>query len=386
MAGTRPLRPLFLLVAAAFLGACWLTGDYLVGPFASSLLVPIVALQRSTLGRWLAAFGYYASGSLPVIAAVLGYWGGGALPMAILAWLSAALLLSVPWAFAGSFRGTLVALALTALPPLGVIGWLSPLNAAGVLFPGLGWFGLGVLLTSFGAIHFAFRPRLAILMASVGLSVASNLAYADPPSFPGWIGIDTSVPPSRGDWLKAIKNNEALVDEGVRHWKNLRVLVFPEAVLDDWLPGTRQELSLAVPRGVSWILGAETESSDVVVRVARGEAEITPIARSAGLVLGGNWLPWSRQSLRPVWWEGVVMIDGRRAWAAICVEQLQPWTWLEAMTQRPQVVLAMSNGWWARNVDPTLEPLAKAALLDERASTRAWARLLKVPVVWAMNR
>lgn len=386
MADVHPLGEILPLTAGPVLGACWLSGDHLIGPMASALVVCVVAFQRRGIMRWLTALGYYASGSLPVIAAVIGYWGSGALPIAILSWLGASLLLSAPWSIAGSFPGALVALALTALPPLGVIGWLSPLNAAGVFFPGLGWIGLGALLAFFAAIHLAVRPRLAILVVSLGLSVVSNLLYANPPATPGWIGLDTSVAPSHGDPLKSIRNNESLVDEGVRHGENSRVIIFPEAVLDDWLPGTRQELSIAVPAGATWILGAETDFSDVIVRVTHGESEITPIARSAGLVLGGNWLPWASRSLRPAWWERVALIDGRRAWAALCVEQLQPWVWLEALAQRPEVILAMSNGWWAKNVDPHLEHLADTALLDERASTRAWARLLNLPVVWAINR
>jgi hypothetical protein len=31
---------------------------------------------------------------------------------------------------------------LTALPPLGIIGWASPFLSAGVLFPGTAWLGL----------------------------------------------------------------------------------------------------------------------------------------------------------------------------------------------------------------------------------------------------
>jgi hypothetical protein len=330
------------------------------------------------------ALGYYLAGSLPIVAAVLGYWETTS--MAVLAWLTASICLSVPWRLAANSWGTLVALALTALPPLGVIGWLSPLNAAGVLYPGTGWLGLCLLLTFFAAVHWRCALRQSVLSITLGIALGSNLFYQDPVEIPGWIGVDTSVNPSRGNALMAIENNQSLVTRGRRYGQYSRVVIFPEAVLDDWLPGTRQQFSLSVPAREIWILGAQANSFDAVVRVAQDEADTIPLTRSAGLVLGGNWLPWSDRSLRAAWWEHVALIDGKRAWAALCIEQLQPWTWLEAMIQRPQVILAMSNGWWVGNASTTLQPLGNAALSIERSSTHAWARLMGLPVVWATNR
>jgi hypothetical protein len=245
---------------------------------------------------------------------------------------------------------------------------------------------LCLLLTSFAAVHWRCALRQPVLAISLGIALGTNLFYQDPAAIPGWFGVDTSVKPSRGDALKAIENNRALITRGRRYGQNSRVVILPEAVLDDWLPGTRQQFSLSVPAGEIWILGAQADSFDAVVRVTQDEAATIPLTRSAGLILGGNWLPWSDRSLRAAWWEHVALIDGKRAWAALCIEQLQPWTWLEAMTQHPQVILAISNGWWARNVRTTFQPLGNAALSIERSSTRAWARLMRLPVVWATNR
>jgi len=72
------------------------------------------------------------------------------------------------------------------------------------------------------------------------------------------------------------------------------------------------------------------------------------------------------------------VIQEHRAWAALCVEQVQPWTWLEALWQRPDVILAMSNDWWA--------PEGNAAPEIQTASALAWARLMGVPLVGAVNR
>ena len=71
--------------------------------------------------------------------------------------------------------------------------------------------------------------------------------------------------------------------------------------------------------------------------------------------------------------------------AALCVEQVQPWTWFEAILQRPDVILAMSNGWWASGTEGLSPRVGAAGLAIERASSRAWARLMGLPVVWAGN-
>lgn len=381
------LRLLAALAAGGILGSSWLLGDGLLGPGASFVLLVLVAAQRGSLGRFIAALGYYTSGSLPIVAAVVGYWGADHVALGVAAWLGASLSLSAPWAFAAGRSRALGALAVTALPPLGVIGWLSPFNAAGVFFPGMSWIGLGLLC--FGiAVMYGPEHRLRVaLLAALGLiALASNLIYRQPASLKGWTGVTTHVKPARGNVFDDVRNNQEAIHAAIVQGRGARVVVFPEAILDDWWPGTRQQFALRIPAGQLWILGADTRSSDAVVAATRGRADEHLLARSAGLLLGGNWLPGSRQTLRPLWWEHVFLVDQTRVWAALCVEQVQPWTWLEAMQQHPDVVLALSNGWWANTPAAASLPASRAGPAIERASSRAWTRLMHRPVVWAVNR
>jgi hypothetical protein len=321
------------------------------------------------------------------VAAVVGYWGADHAALGVAAWLGASLLLSAPWAFAAGRWGVLGALAVTALPPLGVIGWLSPLNSAGVLFPGMSWIGLSLLCFGIAALYGpTHRPRVAPLLALGLIALASNLIYREPAPLKGWTGVTTYLKPARGNVFDDIRNNQAAIRAGITQGKGERVVVFPEAILDDWWPGTRQQFALRVPAGQLWVLGADTHSSDAVVAATRGRADEHILARSAGLLFGGNWLPGSRQTLRPLWWERVFLVDQTRVWAALCVEQVQPWTWLEAMLQHPDVVFALSNGWWADTPAAASLPASEAGPAIERASSRAWTRLMHRPVVWAVNR
>jgi hypothetical protein len=381
-----------LIALGAIPSLAWIFGGTgSIGPLLSIVLVAAVATGRNPVERLTTALAYYATGCWPIVGAVAGYWGAGHAGVGFLAWAACSVALAMPWALATHWPGLLFALAATALPPLGVIGWLSPLNAAGVLFPGMGWIGLALAVGTMLAMHSALsvpagqrRPRLFVgaswwtLLTAVIVAICAN-ALAAPASAPhGWVGVQTHILPSKGNVLRAIQNNQSIIDAGLAQGKGAKVVIFPEAVLENWLPGTRQQFAEAVPPGQIWLIGAQAGRSDAVVAVTHGRAMATPLARAAGLLLGGDWQPWNPRTLRPAWWQKAFELDGNRVWASLCVEQVQPWTWLEAMGQKPDVILAMSNQWWA--------PAGSAAPGIQEASTKAWARLMGAPVVTAVNR
>ena len=380
-----------LIALGAIPGLAWILGGAgPIGPLSSILLVAAVATGRSPVERLTAALAYYATGCWPIVGAVAGYWGAGHAGVGFLAWAACSVALAMPWALAAHWPGLLFALAATALPPLGVIGWLSPLNAAGILFPGMGWIGLALAVAAMLAMHTALpalsgqgRPGLfadisrSMLLFAVIVAIGANVLASPASTPPDWVGVQTHILPSKGNVLRAIQNNQSIIDAGLAQGKGARVVIFPGAVLENWLPGTRQQFAEAVPPGEIWLIGAQAGRSDAVVAITHGRATAVPLAKAAGLLLGGDWQPWNPRSLRPALWQPVFEVDRRRVWAAICVEQVQPWNWLVAMAQRPVVVLAQSNAWWAR--------CASAAPTIQAASTRAWARLMGVPVVTAVN-
>lgn len=361
-------------------GSAWLSGgDSLLGPLCSVGLPLAVMLVRSgKLNRMGVALGYYLVGCWPIVGAVTGYWGPEHWGIGVIVWLVSSMILSVPWILASGPSGVLIAILITALPPIGVIGWLSPMNAAGVLFPGSGWFGLLLFLLAIPASYQPGRLRKygapALILGAIGL----NLEYREAMPPPDWVGVQTAIRPSNGNVLKGITNNQEVIEAGLYAGAGAKVVVFPEAVLDNWYSGTQHQFSNAVPKWQTWLIGAESKNSgsDAVMLVKRGHPSPVPVAKAAGLLLGGDWLPWKKNSLQPVWWQSVFVIDNRRVWASLCVEQVQPWTWLEAMVQRPNLILAMTNDWWAQSM---------TAPGIQMASTRSWARLMYLPLVVAVN-
>lgn len=385
-------RLLLLFVLGAIPGVMWIIGGAgPIGPLFSILLVVAVATGRNPVERLAAALAYYAAGCWPIIGAVAGYWGTGHAGDGLLAWAACSLALAMPWVLATHWPGLLFALAATALPPLGVVGWLSPLNAAGMLFPGMGWIGLALAVAAMLAMHTALpalsgqgRPGLfadisrSMLLFAVIVAIGANLLAPPAPTQPGWVGVQTYIVPSKENVLRVIQNNQSIIDAGLAQGKGAKVVIFPEAVLENWLPGTRQQFAEVVPPGQLWLIGAQAGRSDAVVAVTHGRATAMPLAQSAGLLLGGDWQPWRKDTLRPAWVQHAFTLGGTRVWAALCVEQVQPWTWLEALWEKPGIIVAMSNAWWA--------PPGTAAPGIQKASANAWARLMGLPLLSSVNR
>ncbi len=135
------------------------------------------------------------------------YIGSAASPLIPFAvWLLAAILLSVPWTVAWTDRPAQyvwrvpLAFVATTIPPLGIIGFISPLTAAGYLFPSTGWAGLaavallpGILLAARG-----MAPRVRLAVACLAFATCGLLAISgrvrttvEAETIPGWVGVNT---------------------------------------------------------------------------------------------------------------------------------------------------------------------------------------------------
>lgn len=132
-----PLIWLCIVLAGGIGFAAWRGTMWLI---ALSVVVPcLVAAQPSRLSAGATSFAYYASASIPVVSVSEDYLQLG-IANAICLWLVASSLRSLPWVLCWCRRdsarpwGATFAMILTALPPLCVIGWASPLLAAGVRF------------------------------------------------------------------------------------------------------------------------------------------------------------------------------------------------------------------------------------------------------------
>lgn len=364
--------PVFRPVSGGALGAAWFLPG-LWGPGLSVLLLVLLTTTTSRRTRFAVALAYYLVGSAGISAGAANFFGPGHLGLGIALWLSSATLLALPWIAARGAVGVLFAILATALPPLGMIGWLSPMTAAGVVLPGFGIIGLVVFLAIAAAIggrHWRILVGLSII------ALAANVVYSPPAPPSQWEGYTTHVHPT-GSFLTEV--------DQVASWANeARVLraavtLFPEDAAGDWLTGTKAQLEAAVPAGKTWLVGASQplgkgQWGDAIISVTPAGSHLLFMAPFTVPV--SMWHPWKAGSYPILWWESARQVDGKRTWASICYSQLLPWVWVEGLLQRPELILAPRNDWWARGTGiPGIQT----------SSTAAWSRLVGVPFLQATN-
>lgn len=140
-------------LATGLVGAfCWRIWWSIGFAFAVPI---IVGLQSRRAWALAVAMAYFGAASWPLVRAYAAF-AEASITAGALTWMIAVVLLSVPLALAWSQDRTAaalrtpLALAVGVLPPVGLIGWASPVASAGVLFPGTAWLGLVITIVSVG--------------------------------------------------------------------------------------------------------------------------------------------------------------------------------------------------------------------------------------------
>ncbi len=211
---------------------------------AAAIAMPGLALSQETKRHsYAAGLSYYGAALWPLIPAARNFFGLDFSALtAVALWAISAMLLALPWMLVwspnhiqGPWRAPL-GLALTLVPPLGIIGWASPLTAAGVLFPGTAWLGLVLCAVSGGAL--AARPRLAAAVLAT-FSLVSNVVVSDAQPLPGWQAVDTlfgGIAHGSPSPIQTYETAEWIQREALD--SKAEVIVFPETVVPTWTPAT----------------------------------------------------------------------------------------------------------------------------------------------------
>ena len=206
----------------------------------------LMLIQPTRQWAYTSALFYYGGALWPIIPGARNFFGPRASVLETVAlWIVSSLLLALPWflAWTKDRRQLLwrapAGLMLSVLPPLGLIGWASPLTSAGFLFPGTSWFGLIGCAFATGAL--AWRPKLAIVVLGT-LAIGINLSFVsagDVPALTGWQGVNTNFgaeSKEQSSSLAEFQAAEFIQDQAVN--SNARVVVFPESVVSSWTAAT----------------------------------------------------------------------------------------------------------------------------------------------------
>jgi len=361
-----------------------------------SLFAPaLLSKAQSRLQAYATLFSYYLGASWPIIPGARAFFGARANPVqGTLLCLGAAALLAIPAALLFPRDRTTVPFMVAGMflfatvPPLGIIGWASPLLSAGLLFPCTSWFGLiGIL----GIIVLIGRfPSQTVALTGI-LAFAANALY-NPPAFPtGWQAVNTKfggAGQGDPDFLAEFDAQEQM-QEIIRR-SDARVLLFPEHVVTQWNEATgafwHTTLESQGARNSTILLGVGLPRlrapqsfrgrSYYNVLLAMGR-ETQAVYHQRIPVPLGMWKPLRDEGVPlNLFGPGTIPIHNQRAAVLLCYEQLLAWPFLSSAFEHPTVLVAPANDYWAKDT-----PIPKI----QKASAEAWARLFGLPVLSAVN-
>lgn len=382
--------PRSLALSAAFIAGGAITGA--VGwsghtlALATGFLFPALwAFAPSRGAAALVALAHFlgASRGLPVGTAI---FYGSDMWMGLALWFAASLMFvavhAALWTAKPGWQRPvryLVAAILMSVPPFGIVGWASPITAAGILFPGWGWFGLAVTATGLLVMTTKFWPIAALLGAGAFAWSAANWT---PPSEPeGWLGIDSSFQfTEAGQYADYAQHMATLALVKEAAGQGARIVVLPESALGVWTATTerlwtRELAGLDVTVNGGAIVIDQTGYDNVMVEISGAGAEV--IYRERMPVPVSMWQPWTTGGANAHFFANpVVDFAGVSILPLICYEQLIIWPVLQSMLFNPEVMVATGNGWWTG--DTNIVPI-------QQASAEAWASLFGLPLVLAFN-
>jgi hypothetical protein len=406
-----------------------------VGLAVSAAWTPAVAVAIAGPACWIrqpsarfcfyCALAYYlmALRSLPIVARnffgpAAGFIDGMGL------WLLASALLALPWRWlwAPSSDGGLwrvpLGLLISIIPPLGLIGWASPAVAAGLLFPATGYVGFALTLCLPGCL--AVAPKRTLVVAATLAAVCNGLHPQWPNVPDDWQGINTNYGAVAHDHLNLLREYQIAEDIQSRSLASpARVIVFPESVIPNWTSATdlfwehtitalKRDGKIVLfgaivpatggPAELRWVHDltasvAALQNTTAITGESRGRSERgSQGSYTNGVVMRGAETGWFAQRVpvplgmwRPFSNTGaplklagppVVSIGDDTAAIIICYEQLIPWPVLTSFLERPSIIVAVANNFWVSGT-----PIPRV----QQSTMRAWARLFRLPVIFAAN-
>jgi hypothetical protein len=341
-------------------------------------------------------FSYYAVASWPIIPGARAFFGVQGTPLiGLFLCLTAAGLLALPWSllFArGRGRAAFcmpLCILLSTMPPLGMIGWASPLLSAGVLFPGSKWFGLACIVVFLSV--FRLKPAQSL----VGLTFCAlvfHFQYTEPNLPAGWEAVNTNYGGvGQGDPDFTTEYNTAQTMQTTIVESHATVLLFPEHLVARWNESTDafwgDTLNLIAAQRRTVLIGAGinrpatlknplAQNRYLNVLLARGEEKVEVYQERIPIPIA-MWKPFTDDGVPlRLFGRGTIHVRSQKAAVLICYEQVLVWPFLSSALEHPTILLTTSNDYWAKDTRiPAIQ----------RSNVASWARLFHLPVLSATN-
>lgn len=381
------LWPALLIFVSIAIGVVGWSGHVLLLPVA--LGFPLLwSISRTRLVAALVSAGYFLAASRGLPQGVAAFYSSDIWP-GLLLWLCASMSFvivhTVLWTKNAETRPLRYVLAavIMAIPPFGITGWAHPVTAAGVLFPGWGWWGLG--LTTAGLAGLATRIWPVVAIALTGFWLWSAAPWTNPKLPEAWRGVDLELGVSLGREGGLQRQRDMIATVRATADGGARFVVLPESALGFWTPTVERLWTGGLRDGDATVIAGATVLDatgydNVLVAIDGTGARI--LYRERIPVLGSMWQPWrsllgeSGGARADFFANPVVPIGASRAAPLICYEQLIVWPILQSMLHDPDFVVAVGNGWWTEGT---------SIVAIQRAAATAWAKLFAKPLVIAFN-
>ncbi len=360
-------------------------------------------IARGRLQAFVFAFSYYAAASRGVpLGAAIFFGEGAGLSAGVAMWLFSSLCLAAPWTalYYGGKKPHicaaryLFALVCVTVPPVGIIGWASPLYAAGVLLPGSGWLGIAV----FGLLFPFLLARLRAARKRTGAAAVTSvficaalfvcLAESEAKLPQGWMAVDThfgKLNRNENMHRQSLLRAAAITEKVVSAPPDVRYILLPETITGAWF-GASEELWTPVGRylalkGQTVVVGAEIY--DAALRydnalIFLGDdggfyyRQRVPVPVSMWVPFGGRGTAKSH-----LFDSGIIRLkNGESVLCLLYYEQFIAWPVLYSMAaERPDMIAAAANLWWGGGSITRIRSQAVAA----------WALLFRLTEVSAEN-
>ncbi|MBV9223779.1 MAG: hypothetical protein JOY85_07110 [Acidobacteriaceae bacterium] len=353
----------------------WSAGHLFLLPLC--LLLPFALGLASTRRQsLLIAVGYFAGALWPMIPGASVFFGNRLDPVRIvLLYATWVLLLASPFYWVGhltrEYRWRIVAIiiSLEAFMPIGLA---SPFVAAGALFPGLGWIGLLLLMIT--CVQLVRRSSAGILCLLVVCAFAWIFFNPGRTGVSRWEAFDTQFGGS-GFQVASVWEDYSKLRTMAEKAQSGRIAIFPENTIHLWVPEVSDPwFSLLLPPKAIVIFGAER-------RLPHQQRQPVVLVRGALQAEYQERFPvplamWGNDTPMHYFGSGSVQVGSARAGMLLCYEQLLPVAALQTFAEKPDVLVAPANLYWAKRttIDST-----------ESLCVRAWAQLFAIPYYRAVN-
>jgi hypothetical protein len=381
------LRTALLIFASIAIGVVGWSGQVLLLPVALGFPV-LWSIARTRLVAALVSVGYFLAAARGLPQGVAAFYSSDIWP-GLLLWLCASLsFVTVHTALWTKNSGVrpfryLLAVIIMAMPPFGITGWAHPVTAAGVVFPGWGWWGLGLITAGLAGLVTRIWPAVAI--ALTGFWLWSAATWTDPKLPEAWRGVDLELGVSLGREADLQRQRDMIATVRGAASDGARFVVLPETALGFWTPTVaRLWTSTSGDTDATVIAGATvldaTGYDNVLIAIDGKGGRI--LYRERMPVPGSMWQPWrswfgeSGGARADFFANPVVSVGASRAAPLICYEQLIVWPILQSMLHDPDLVVAVGNGWWTERT---------SIVAIQRAAATSWAKLFAKPLVTAFN-